>query len=355
MNRIEILCSSHGFGHLARQLAVAEALLERGETPRVWTAAPATLVRDYLPSIEVVEARLDVGLVQRDSLHEDLPATVEALAERTSDPAVDNLAYRLSGADLAIVDIAPTALEACRRAGVPAVAVGNFDWAWIYSQLPGLQEYAELFARWQAPHPAIQLEPGPPLHGFRSVRSAGVVGRWRPALRPEGCDDIAVLVSFGGFGLDALDAALPELPGVTWVLAPPMQHLDRPDCVFVEGTSYPALVGGCDLVLTKPGYGIYSECALAGTPVVALRRPGFPEASYLERAFAQRGDRLLAAGTDDLPALKAELADSVRELAGQRRPPAAKDGARKVVDLALEMAGRAPAAPSLDLSVTSRA
>ena len=68
MTRIGILCSAHGFGHVARQLAVAEVLMDRGADVEVWTAAPKEVVHDYLPRLRVRATRLDVGLVQSDSL-----------------------------------------------------------------------------------------------------------------------------------------------------------------------------------------------------------------------------------------------------------------------------------------------
>ncbi len=333
--RIAILCSAHGFGHLARQLGVAEALLARGAAVQVWTAAPPEVVHDYLPGLEVVPATLDVGIVQSDSLTEDLPATARVLAERTAEDAIDGLADRLRGRyDAAIVDIAPAALEACRRAGLPAVAAGNFDWAWTYRHYPLLAPWAARLAAWQAPHHALQMRPGPDLTGFAGTTEVGVVGRYRPPRRPDGVrgSDKAVLVSFGGFGLHALDALLPRIPGVIWLLAAPMTPLDRPDCRFVTGISYPALVGAADAVLTKPGYGIFAETALAGTGVVFVRRPGFPEAASLEAAMLDRGD--VAVRSLTAPAV-AEALDAL--WSGPARAPIANVGAARVATLVADL------------------
>jgi len=341
MPRIGLLCSAHGFGHLARQLAVAEALLAQGDAPEVWTAAPPAVVHDYLPGLPVVSIALDVGLVQRDSLHEDLPATARALERFTSEQFVDGLAQRLdqSGLDAVVVDTAPAALEAARRAGVPALAAGNFDWAWIYSHYPQLQRFAAQFARWQAPHRALRMTPGPALHHFGAVEDVGLVGRWRAPQRVDH-PGIHVLVSFGGLGLDALSALLPAVPGVTWLLAPPMAPLDRPDCVFVTGVSYPALVGGADWVLTKPGYGIYAETALAGTPVILLPRPGFPESGTLQPAFEARGAAVLVPGSRE------QLAGQLAAIVGSPPPTVTAEsggGACRIAQAARATAGSAPA------------
>ena len=321
--RIAVLCSAHGFGHLTRQLAICEQLVQLGARPEVFTAAPGEVVHDYLPDLPVIPWTIDVGIAQSDSVTEDLPRTRQLLAQRCSEQAIQALVEALADFDLAVVDTAPPALEACRRRGLPCVAVGNFDWAWTYAHYPQLQDWSRRFARWQAPHRAIRLQPGPPLSHFSQVREVGLVARTRPAHRlPAG----SVLVSFGGFGLNDLGDLLPQLPGVTWVLSPPMQRLERPDVLWVEGVSYPALVAGADLVLTKPGYGILAEASAAGTPLAWIPRGAFPEAQFLVRALKARGDREIG---DDLPEI-------VRQLRGAPRAIPSLDN-RRVAELILDL------------------
>ena len=308
--RVALICSAHGLGHLTRQLALARALRRLGAHPVVFTASPA-VVRSYDPALELEPWQADVGLVQLDSLREDLPATLARLEERCGEGAIDALASALAGFDRAVVDTAPAALEACRRAGLPCLAMGNFDWAWIYGHYPALEAWAERFASWQAPHTAIALEPGPGLHGFAAVEPGGLLGRVAEPWAFTGSER-RVLVSFGGAGLEALDALLPRLPQLRWVLAPPMAPLERSDCCLVQGVSYPALVAGVDLVFSKPGYGIFAECALAGTPLVWVRRPEFPEAPFLEAAMSARGDLPVSASPSSPGAFRDALAGAIQ-------------------------------------------
>jgi len=262
-------------------------------TPILFTAAPESIVSEWLPDPDLVPWTADVGLVQSDSVTEDLPGTRAALAQRCSDTAVDALAEVLLAhkIDLVVADTPPTALEAARRAGIPAVAVGNFTWPWIYAHYPELTDWSKRLAKWQVAHDAAQLWPGPGMEGFRSTTPFGLVGRRaHPDTTPTWPPGRA-LVSFGGFGLDELGARLPVVEGVTWVLAPPLSPLARPDCVFVEGVPYPAMVAASDLVLTKPGYGILAETARAGTRLIWVPRGSFPEAGSITEELTKRGDR----------------------------------------------------------------
>jgi hypothetical protein len=315
--RVALVCSAHGLGHVARQLALGRALVEEGADVTVVTAAPAAFVADTLPEAAVLPWVVDVGIAQRDSLHEDLAETRRRLDTVASEAAIDRLADALRDFDRVVADTAPTALEAARRAGVSVVAVGNFDWAWTYEAYPELADWATRFRAWQAPHTGLSLSPGPGLTGFAVTEEFGPLGRSAP---PAGLPPCSVLVSFGGFGLDAMDALLPEIPGVTWVAAAPTSLPARPDCRVVSGVPYPALVAGADAVFTKPGYGILVEAMLSGARLVWVDRGAFPEAAHLARAMAARRDRRVPVGPSDPPAFRAALAAAVRARLADPRP-----------------------------------
>jgi UDP:flavonoid glycosyltransferase YjiC (YdhE family) len=326
--KLALVASAHGFGHLTRLIAIGEVLRRQGVEPTFFTAAPAALVHETLPGADVRPWSVDVGLVQQDSLTEDVPGTLRLLEARASEAAIDRLAGALSGFDRVASDTAPTALEAARRAGVDAIAVGSFGWDWIYARYAGLEGWAAQFAAWQAPHRALEMWPGPGLTGFRSVERVGLVARTRPAHRVAAW---TALASFGGFGLHGLDELLPRIPGLTWVVAPPMVPLDRPDCVAAPGVPYPSLVAGCDVVFTKPGYGILAECIAAGTPIVWAPRGAFPEAPHLEVAMRARGDLRIDHPVTDPPGFRRSLAAALQRLHGRPRPaPRAADGATRV-------------------------
>jgi len=304
--RVAVIASAHGFGHVGRQLAVVEALLLRGHAVRLYTAAPAGLLKirgDQDGRLEVVPWRVDVGLVQSDSLSHDLDATRTRWVEAVG--RIDALAEDLRGCDRALVDIAPTGLEACRRAGVPALAVGNFDWAWIYEHYAPLREFVPQMRAWQAPHRGLALNPGPGLHGFSAVRwlqdplARLDVPADEGALRiPGGPPSRSaslgsgkrVLVAFGGLGLADVEGWLPRVAGVTWVVAPPLARVDREDIAYVEGIPFVRLLAAVDAVLTKPGYGVVAEATLCGTRLCWVDRGEFPEAPYLEAVMYARGD-----------------------------------------------------------------
>jgi L-arabinokinase len=101
-----------------------------------------------------------------------------------------------------------------------------------------------------------------------------------------------VLLSFGGPGLPGIDlGAYGGLNGYRFLLtgssgdggAP--SNLRRLDGGELEaaGLEYPDLVGAADVVVTKPGYGIVTDCIGAGTRMVYTDRGDFPEYPILSR------------------------------------------------------------------------
>ena len=315
-NVAAFVVTAHGYGHASRQMEVIRVLL--GRRPDldavVFAAAPDAVFRDYLghdpalsARVRVIGYRADVGVVQRDGLTMDHDATLAALSEKLgdfhdfgpggrADRAVAELASRLAGERPSVVigDAPPVAFAAAHRIGVPSVAVANFDWGFIYEHYAasrsGFADAARLCRAWQGLATiAVHLPPGPPLSGFPSVVPGAPLARTLlvdpHAIRERLSiprDDRAVLVSFGGFGLTDSARRIPRIPGVTWILAPPMDPLaGRDDARFVTDEPYLGLLAACDAVFTKPGYGIVCEAARNRTRLLYTDRGDFPEYPWL--------------------------------------------------------------------------
>ena len=67
--------------------------------------------------------------------------------------------------------------------------------------------------------------------------------------------------------------------------------------MYVEGVPYPNIIAGCDIILSKAGYGILSEAMRSGKPLILVERTTFPESPYLEQYAEKRGDTVIRCGT----------------------------------------------------------
>lgn len=303
--------SGHGFGHASRQIEVVNALgaLQASTSGAfeiiIRTSAPAWLFeRTVSTTHTLLPGPCDTGIVQFDSLRLDAEATAEqaaafydTLAARAADEA-DMLRKR--GVQLVIADAPPLACAAADLAGVPCIVLSNFTWDWIY------EGYAETFA-FRAPHvlPAIRKAYASategwrlPLHGgfstiprvkdlpyvarhARHSRSTVFGALGLPADRP------LALSSFGGYGVRDFDPRSLDCLGRWTVVVtgrtPPGESLPSglvfldEARIYEQGLRYEDLVAAVDVVVTKPGYGIVSECIANDTAMLYTSRGHFVE------------------------------------------------------------------------------
>lgn len=298
--------SGHGFGHASRQVEVINALgrLRPDVSIDVYTVASRWLLeRTILVPAAIHEVACDTGAVQHDSLDLDIPATLAAAAafEATADEAASALArtFEDAGTRVVVCDAPPMPFSAASLAGVPAVALTNFTWDWIYDDfvadfpayagLPGQLgvRYALATAGWRLP-----------MHGgfetFGTVIDMPWVARRatrdpRDTRRLIGADDQRplVLLSFGGYGVAGWDLSHHAGAPYRLVVAGGASHqperlpadaLSIPrDELHARGLRYEDLVAASDVVVSKPGYGIVSECVANGAALLYTDRGRFRE------------------------------------------------------------------------------
>ena len=319
-----VYVSGHGFGHATRTAEVLRVVRERapGLAITVCTSAPRALFADAVrPPFALREVQCDVGLVQRDALTIEEAASAEAVARFLSGwPGLleREVAWlRQAGARLVLGDIPPLAFAAAAGAGVPSIALGNFSWDWIYRHLgrrrPSLLDAAEqAAAAYGQAGLLLRLPFAGDLSAFPRALDIPLVCR-RPAvtkadarlrlgldLRP------AVLLSFGGLGMPGLDpSTLGRLGEYQLLLTGPVGGGGAPnlrripnEALTAVGLEYVDLVGAVDVVVSKPGYGIVTDCIGSRTRLVYTERGDFPEYDvlvagmprYLPVAFVSNAD-----------------------------------------------------------------
>ena len=281
---IAFYISGHGFGHASRSIELIRALVDRNPSLHVLvkTTAPKWLVDvAALERVSWQHIETDVGMTQHDSITIDLADTIRRAVEfyRRFDRRADAEARTLEAESTALVlgDIPPLAHAAAARAGIRSIGIGNFTWDWIYEHYPAFQADApavleQIRKSYALADRALRL----PMHGgfatFKEVVDVPLVARRSTRPREETrrmlnvpADRPLVLASFGAYGVSGM---VPEHEDLTVLapaaaLAPPLRYQD--------------IVAAADLVLTKPGYGIVSECIANGTPMLYTSRGDFAE------------------------------------------------------------------------------
>jgi L-arabinokinase len=368
--------SGHGFGHASRSIEVINAVLAKRPETRIGvrTSAPRWLF-DLTVKGKVAFSTLecDTGVVQVDALTLDEADSIRRAASFHSDlvtrSASETRVLRELGAGLIVGDVPPLAFAVGASAGVPSIALGNFTWDWIYADYPRVRLAPSLLPTIRGAYAKASMALRLPMSGgfesFSNVKDIPMVARHASHGRDEVCkllklpsDKPIVLASFGGYGLSGLDSdALAKFKRYT-VVTTSNQPLARgrkeaaterkaafvsinEEAMYDLGVRYEDLVGAADAVVTKPGYGIVSECIANDSAVLYTSRGHFPEydviveemPKYLRSAFIAQ---------DDLFAGKWESA--LDKLLAQPKPKKKPDtnGAEVAADILLKALDKPP-------------
>ncbi|HUR19198.1 MAG TPA: hypothetical protein VMZ90_00220 [Vicinamibacterales bacterium] len=298
--------SGHGFGHASREVEVINTLgAQRPDLTIVLRTAvsEALLSRTLRTPVVRLEGACDTGVIQRDSVTHDDEATVrEAVAfQKTMAERVEVEVTRLQPFDVRaiVADVPPMAFDVAARLERPSIALANFTWDWIYEwyveplrDAPTLLEDIRRSYR-RATH-ALELPLSGGFEVFPSVTPIPFIARHSTRTRTEARALLGLeperpvaLLSFGGYGLQRL--AIDSLDCLDeWTLLltdritslgahPPEQVRLIPESAFESGLRYEDLVAAADVVVTKPGYGIISECVAHDTAMLYTSRGHFRE------------------------------------------------------------------------------
>ncbi len=299
MSHVAFYITGHGFGHATRMGAVAMALAPRVPDLRITVVStiPQWLVDLNFPPGTTLRGReLDVGVMQLDSIRLDQAATLRAygrLLEALPRLIREEVEWlRRDAVDLVVADIPPAAFPIARAAGVPGVGITNFTWDWIYADyVRSHPAFADLVDRIREAYAEGDCLLRLPFHGpcdaFRCIRDIPLIARPARRSRAEarallGLDASrpVVLLSFGGFEIQGIDLERVErLDDYLFLTTqPPPRPLRNVRLVqLMNGLRYPDLVAQADAVITKPGYGIVSECLANRTRMLYTSRGEFAE------------------------------------------------------------------------------
>ncbi|MDR1934610.1 MAG: hypothetical protein LBS49_03345 [Candidatus Accumulibacter sp.] len=332
--------SAHGFGHLAQAAPVLNALARRlpGLRLTIRSGLPLEKMRSRIDApFAALSGHSDFGFVMVDAMRIDRAASGAAYRAWHADwehrVAAEAAFLRDLSPDLALSDVAYLPLAGAARAGIPALSMCSLNWADLFAHVFGGEAWAgpiheQILAAYRGAECFIRLTPAMPMPGLantRAVAPVAALGRDRRAeLRrrigaPAG--ERVVLIAFGGFDKDLHTARWPVTPKLRY-LAPQSGAAARGDMTALEPLRMPFtdLLRSVDAVLTKPGYGTFTEAACNGAPVLYVRRDDdWPEQDCLI-AWLEKNARCREVASAALT--RGELGEDLERLWRQPRPQA---------------------------------
>jgi hypothetical protein len=295
-----VAITNHGFGHATRTASVVATIQKL--CPEVLiimaTTAPRWLLECYIEGDFIHRPRaFDLGVVQSDSLTMDKVATREKLLEiqkqQNSLIASEVNFLRQNRVNLILADIPFLAPLFGKAANIPCWMMSNFGWDLIYRDWGGefiaiADWISECYAQCSR---LFRLPFHESMDAFSNITDVGLTGgdpRYSAAdiratwgiTAPQ---EKTILLTFGGLGLQQIPyhnlQHFPDWQFIVFDQSAP----DLPNLVKINNRQYRPVdfMPICGRVVSKPGYGTFSEAAKLDIPLVTIPRDDFAEAAFL--------------------------------------------------------------------------
>ena len=351
--RIAMFITSHGFGHAARAIAVAEALSQRCSTLEfdLYTAVPRWFFDSARIRFTYRYLDCDPGLSQVNAFDVDLAASVQRLAVLL--PFKRDLIKQVAALLLirrcqaVVCDIAVFGIAVAKDAGLPSILIENFTWDWIYRALSKRLSVFATYADIVAPLVAcadlhIQAQPAcAPLPGSlsvapisRQVRTSGTLVRAQLGIKP---GSTLIFITLGG--VEQKHPFLYRLAhqpvGQYFLIAGSGSDNKRSGNIRLLPSHsdffHPDLVNSSDLVVGKVGYSTLAEVYRTGARFAYFRRQDNPEMPALLNFLKQN---VSGVELDSETYRNGNWLDQIPNLLSQpaSRPPTDQNGALACAD-----------------------
>ncbi|MBF0207808.1 MAG: hypothetical protein HQK53_13065 [Oligoflexia bacterium] len=329
MKKIIYYITSHGFGHAVRSCDIINALFsvmgaENLDLTVVSTISTSLLQNRlvgnfYRNNFHLRQASFDVGMYQLDSLRFDVGKTIIELENiyRAREQLLQQEISFLKASSPAVIvtDIPSLPIVAAKKCDIPAIAVGNFSWDWIYQHQDLKQhnwkKYIDFFQDGYCKTNLLLRLPFaeemaifPNKIDLPLLSTPGVNKREQIAallkLDQSICKNKWVLISFTDLQLIPKELSafaqnmsrLLDLGYTFFTTAPFELHMPNvykiaaPDNTTM-GTEiiFKNILASMDVVISKPGYGILSEAISNKKPFIYTDRMSFPEYPILVSAI----------------------------------------------------------------------
>ena len=256
---------------------------------------------------------------------------------------------RSSQPDLIVSDVGDMPLAAGQALAIPTIAMSSLNWADMarayFADLPDSTEtLGHLTHLYDSATLALRLSPGMSMRG-QQEHILPPVGAVSALTRQQMDADLIkalpypdqprVLIGMGGIETMLPLSDWPQQSQMNLIVANQKALPEAGDAARgivsadtlrkKHGWNFCDLLAGCDAVICKPGYGTFVEAALAGIPVLYVKRHDWPEQSVLV-AWLQEVARCAELAATDLN--QGNFLGALTTLRAQAaRPPITRDGA----------------------------
>lgn len=295
--------SGHGFGHVAQTAPVLNRLHQLMPQLRITvrSSVPYEHLRTRIqaPFTHLISSG-DIGMAMSSALAVDVEKSRAAYREfhtnwdaRVTAEAAQLLELK---ADIVLSNVGYLALAGAQRAKIPNAALCSLNWSDIYRHYCGADEIAaQIQSCYTGADVFLRATPGMEMNDLTHRLPVAPIAEIGTNRRDElfahlklSTQKKLVLISMGGISSHLPIENWSRMDGVRFLVQDQTHHPDAFSFNKLPFT-FNELIGSCDAMLCKPGYGSFVEAACSGVPVLYVGRPDWPESPALIAWLQQHG------------------------------------------------------------------
>ncbi len=311
MKNLLFYISGHGYGHATRSIEVIKKLIiHENYHCFIKTSAPEWLFRANLDANYTYSFLVnDIGTLQDDWLHVDKKSSLAAFQKLWANRhnMIENELNFIKTYQINLIfgDIPPLAFEIAAAAGLPAIAMSNFSWDWIYQPyLTDFSGFNSLIESIRCAYHKADLLLRLPFYGemtaFKKIVDIPLVARLaqfskehvRQILQKHGFrNKPLILIALRKEDLKRIDRnRLKRLNAFTFLTFDDCYAIDENFFQIPQDLiPFQEIVHAADIVISKLGYGIVSECIANQAPLLFTERFDFQEYEVLKKGILEQG------------------------------------------------------------------
>jgi len=275
LKKILYYITDHGLGHTTRSIAIIRELLNEGIEVIIRNSNVNYLSKS-LPNVKIISGTTDVGpTMKKNGVMVDKKKTLENIGKwvdsiHTVSDNEYNLILKIKP-NLIVSDISAMPFLASHKAKVNSVAISNFSWVDVLAGFPNKQ-IKLLEEAYDLADLTIQLPLGTQMRSFKNVKKIGLVCKKstdsRKSIRKKlglKDSDLCVFVNLGSHFTvkPKISSNVKIISTGAHIYSDNVTYIDP----WIEGQD---LISASDLVLSKCGYGMISECLTNKIPFLYL-------------------------------------------------------------------------------------
>ena len=289
--------SSHGFGHATRTIALTQEFIKIGIYCIFSSDRPSFLFRNLNKKyFKIRNKKIDFGLVHKNWAETDFSVTLTELKKiinRKEQIFTEEIEYcKRNNIDLIISDIPFLPFEVADRLNIYSIAVSNFNWFYIYDSLnkhkphPILNEIKKMYLKADKTLRLPFSSPKSMIDDLKTIKT-GILAKnaiykkseTRRRYKIPKNHKIVLLTLRPGDKVPIEPKDILKKKNIILISKFELKHKNHRK--ISADTDFSALIGACDLIISKTGYSTLAESVQANKAVIYFNRLDFPEDKIL--------------------------------------------------------------------------